>query len=73
VGPSKKFVAEGSVEIGPKEDFFLFLDGEHLGTLLRRHFGVVAEVGYTPLGRLRITAELVDGPAASGGSPAPES
>lgn len=57
---SEKFVAEGSVELGPKEDFFVFLDGEHLGTLLRKHFNVEAETGYTSLGRLRITAERVD-------------
>ncbi len=27
----EKFVAEGKVEIGPKEQFFMFLGGEHLG------------------------------------------
>ena len=32
-----KFVAEGRMEIGPKEEFFTFLDGEHLGKLLVRH------------------------------------
>lgn len=68
MGSSEKFVAEGSVELGPKEDFFLFLDGEHLGTLLRRHFRLGAEKGYTPLGRLRITVERIHAP---GGPPAP--
>lgn len=58
---SENFVAEGSVELGPKEDFFVFVDGEHLGTLLRTHFGVDAETGYTSLGRLRVTVERVDG------------
>jgi len=76
VDASEKFVAEGSVELGPKEDFFVFLDGEHLGTLLRKHFGVGAEVGYTPLGQLRVTVERADGPAdgsaAPGGSSASE-
>ena len=65
---SEKFVADGSVELGPKEDYFVFLDGEHLGTLLRRHFGVKAESGYTPLGRLRVTVERVG--EALGESPA---
>lgn len=55
--PSEKFVADGSVELGPREDYFIFLEGEHLGTMLRKHFGVTAETGYTPLGRLRITVE----------------
>ncbi len=59
------------MELGPKEDFFVFLDGEHLGTMLRRHFGVEAETGYTTLGRLRITAERVDGPEEPGGSATP--
>ena len=72
MGSSKKFIAEGSVELGPKEDFFGFLDGEHPGTMLRRHFGVEAEVAYIPLGRLRVTVERVDGCAAPGESPAPE-
>ena len=52
---SEKFVAEGQAELGPKEDFFLFINGEYLGTLLRTHFGVDAETGYTSLGRLRVT------------------
>ncbi len=60
---SEKFVTEGSVELGPKEDFFLFVDGIYLGSLLRTHFGVDAETGYTPLGRLRVTVERVDGSA----------
>lgn len=62
---SEKFVAEGWVELGPKEDFFIFVDGEHLGMLLRKHFGVEAEPGYTPLGRLRVTAERADEPGMS--------
>ena len=70
--PSEKFVLEGSVELGPKEDFFIFVDGEHLGTLLRKHFGVEAETGYTALGQLRITVERVDGAAAPADPPASE-
>ena len=66
MGSSEKFVVEGSTELGPKEDSFIFVDGEHLGTLLREHLGVSAEVGYTPLGRMRITVERVEGSAAPG-------
>ena len=51
------------MELGPKEDFFLFVNGEYLGTLLRTHFGVEAEIGYTSLGRLRVTVERIEEPA----------
>jgi hypothetical protein len=69
---SDKFVSEGSMELGPKEDFFIFLDGDHLGRLLRKHCGVEAESGYTPLGWPRITVERVDGAAAPAESPVSE-
>lgn len=59
---SKRFVTEGIVDLGPKEDFFIFLDGEHLGKLLRKQFDVEAEAGYTQMGRLRITVERVEEP-----------
>jgi hypothetical protein len=72
VDPSEKFVTEGSMELGPKEDYFVFVDGEYLGKLLRTHFGIGPEPGYTSLGRLRVTVERVDGSATPGGSPAPE-
>lgn len=49
------FVTEGLVEVGPKEQFFVFVDGEYLGAMLSEHFGVGAETGYTSLGRLRVT------------------
>lgn len=62
--PSERFVREGIVELGPKEDFFTFVDGEYLGKLLRTHFGVDAEPGYTSLGRLRVTVERLEEPAA---------
>ena len=55
--PSGKFVTEGKVELGPKEDYFVFVDGEYLGKLLRMHLGVDAEAGYTSLGRMRVTIE----------------
>ena len=51
------------MELGPKENFFTFVDGEYLGKLLRTHFGVDAEPGYTSLGRLRVTVERLGGPA----------
>ncbi len=51
------------MELGPKEDYFVFIDGEYLGQLLRIHFGADAETGYTALGRLRVTVERVEDPA----------
>lgn len=62
---SEKFVREGNVEVGPKADFFVFVDGEYLGTLLSEHFGVGAEPGYTSLGRLRVTVERLEEPDSS--------
>ena len=67
--PSEKFVAEGVVEVGPKEDYFAFVDGEYLGALLRRHFGVGSERGYTSLGRMRVTVERIEDPDPSGETP----
>ncbi len=55
-----KFVAEGKMEIGPKEQFFVFLDGEHLGRLLVDHFGLAGEHGYCDLGRVRVAVERLD-------------
>lgn len=54
------FVAEGKLEIGPKEQFFVFLDGEYLGQLLVNHFDMPGEAGYCDLGRVRITVEKLD-------------
>lgn len=61
----QKFVREGLVEVGPKAQFFVFVDGEYLGEMLSEHFGVGAETGYTSLGRLRVTVERLEEPAAS--------
>ena len=61
----QKFVREGTVEIGPKAEFFVFVDGEYLGAMLGEHFGVGAETGYTSLGRLRVTVERLEEPDAS--------
>ena len=63
----QKFVGEGEVEIDPKAEFFVFVDGEYLGALLSEHFGAGAETGYTSLGRMRVTVEPIEDP----GAPAP--
>jgi hypothetical protein len=53
-----EFVAEGHMQLGPTEYYFVFLEGEYLGKLLCDHFGVPEEHGYTEVGRVRITVEL---------------
>jgi hypothetical protein len=53
------FVAEGKLEVGPSRDYFAFLGGEFLGRLLLDHFGGEEELGYTDLGRVRITVERI--------------
>ncbi len=55
-----KFVAEGSLEIGPSAQYFVFLDGEYLGQRVLDHFGLPEERGYTGLGRVRITVERLE-------------
>jgi hypothetical protein len=65
VDSPEKFLREGIVEVGPKAEFFVFVDGEYLGALLSEHFGVGAETGYTSLGRLRVTVERLEEPDAS--------
>lgn len=55
-----KFVAEGLLEIGPAEKYFVFLDGEWLGHLLTKHFRVPEERGYKGLGQVRITVEKLE-------------
>ncbi len=55
-----EFVTEGQMEIGPAEHYFTFLDGEHLGWLLLKHFGFPEERGYTDLGRVRISVERLE-------------
>lgn len=55
-----KFVAEGKVEVGPRDKFFLFLDGEHLGELIVDHFRLPGvDQRYCELGKARITVELL--------------
>ena len=55
-----EFLADGSLEVGPSEKYFLFLDGEHLGQLLLRHFQMPEERGNTKLGRVRVTVERLE-------------
>ena len=55
-----EFVAEGLMEIGPSEKFFLFLDGERLGHLLLHHRRLPEERGYTKLGLVRVTVEWLE-------------
>ena len=56
-----RFVGEGTLEVGPRKDYFVFLDGEHLGSLLVRHFGITTEQeSYDPVGRVRITVERLE-------------
>ena len=55
-----EFVAEGRLEVGPPGWFFVFLDGEYLGKRLVGHFRPPEERGYTDLGRVRVTMELLE-------------
>ena len=48
------------MQIGPSGQFFLFLDGEHLGHLLMKNFGLPEERSYTDLGRVRVTVERLE-------------
>lgn len=55
------FSVEGLMEIGPRADFFVFVDGEQLGKLLSRYAGVEPVQGeYTKLGRARLTVEWLE-------------
>jgi len=54
-----EFVAEGHMQLGPTEYYFLFLDGEYLGKLVSEHFGIPEERGYNDIGRVRVTVEML--------------
>lgn len=56
------FSVEGHLEIGPSEQYFVFLDGEWLGRLLLNHFDLPEERGYTSVGRVRVTFEPLEEP-----------
>lgn len=52
---------EGLLELGPRADYFAFLDGDFLGRMLAQHAGVKPKEGeYTRLGRARITVEWLE-------------
>lgn len=48
------------MEIGPKKEFFTFLDGDYLGKLLVDHFDMPGEPGYCDLGLVRIIVERLE-------------
>ncbi len=57
----RDFSIEGLVELGPRADYFAFLDGEFIGRLLTQHAGVEPKEGeYTRLGRVRLTVEWLE-------------
>lgn len=54
----RDFSIEGVVEVGPRADYFAFLDGEQIGKVFTQRSGVTPVSGeYTRLGRARITVE----------------
>lgn len=55
------FVVEGRMQVGPGEKYFVFVDGEYLGSLLVNHFRLPKERDYTDVGRVRITVERLEG------------
>ena len=62
----RDFSLEGVLEIGPRADYFLFLDGEQIGRLFSKHAGVEPVAGnYTRLGRARIRVEWLEDNEAS--------
>jgi len=38
----------------------VFVDGEYLGKLVSEHFGIPEERGYTDIGRVRVTVEMLE-------------
>jgi hypothetical protein len=46
-----EFVTEGKMEIGPKGQYFTFLDDDRVGRLVLKHFGLREELGHGDLGR----------------------
>jgi hypothetical protein len=70
-GAKARFSVEGEVQIGPRADYFLFLDGEEIGKVFSHHAGIGPKQGeYTRLGRARIIVEwLEDDEATEEASP----
>ena len=55
------FSIEGLVQLGPRADYFVFLDGDFFGRVLSQHAGIVPKEGeYIRLGRARITVEWLE-------------
>lgn len=55
------FSVEGLLEVGPRADYFVFLDGEQLGKVFSQRSGVAPVSGeYTRLGRARVTVEWLE-------------
>ncbi len=66
----KDFFVEGLVEVGPRTDFLLFVDGERIGYLFLQHSGAEPkEHEYTPLGRARVSVEWLEDEATEEASP----
>ncbi len=62
----KDFVVEGLVEVGPRTDYLLFVDGEQIGYLFLQHSGTEPKQNdYTPLGRARVRVEWLEDEATS--------
>ena len=58
MGQKRDFSIEGLIELGPRADYFVFLDGDFLGRMLSQHAGIEPKEGeYTRLGTARITVE----------------
>jgi hypothetical protein len=61
----RDFVTEGLIEVGPRADYFLFMDGEQFGRVITQNSRVEPKQGeYTPLGRARVTVEWLEEPQA---------
>lgn len=56
----KTLEVEGKVQIGPKKDFFVLVDGEFLGKMIAEHYDLPGlHNQYCELGNARITVELL--------------
>jgi hypothetical protein len=57
----RDFCVAGVVEVGPRADYFVFVDGEQLGKVFSQRLGTRPESGkYTRLGRAQITVEWLE-------------
>jgi hypothetical protein len=66
----RDFVVEGLLEVGPRDDYFTFLDGDFLGRIFSQHAGIEPIEGeYTRLGRARISVEWLEDETTEEDSP----